>query len=124
MVIDRGSVVIVSVPGDYGKPRPAVIIQRTRLTPHLDSVVVALLTTSPEGGRRVRIVVEPSETNSLEKTSRVMVDRLFTLQKHRVKQVVGIIDTGTMTRVDDALRILLDLDPIDESEPLHELENP
>ena len=53
MVMDRGSVVIVSVPGDYGKPRPAVIIQRTRLTPYLDSVVVALLTTSPEGGRRV-----------------------------------------------------------------------
>lgn len=114
--MERGAVVIVSVPGDYGKPRPAVVIQRTRLTPFLDSVVVALLTTSREGGRHVRVAVEPDDFNSLQKTSRIMVDKLFTLQQHRVKQVVGRIDQATMERVDKGLRILLDLNPIDQSD--------
>jgi hypothetical protein len=40
----RGDLVIVSAPGDYGKPRPAVVVQSDRLP--LDSVLVALITTA------------------------------------------------------------------------------
>ena len=108
----RSSVVIVSVPGDYGKPRPAVVIQHTRLMSVLDSVVVALLTTSPEGGTRVRILVEPDAHNGLRATSRIMVDKLFTLQRHRVSEPVGEIDAISMAKVDNALRALLDLEPM------------
>ena len=40
----RGELVTVSVPGDYGKPRPAVVIQPDELE-DTDSVVLCLLTT-------------------------------------------------------------------------------
>ena len=114
----RGSVVIVSVPGDYGKPRPAVVVQHTRLLAVLDSVVVALLTTSPEGGARVRIRVEPDAANGLKATSRIMVDKLFTLQRHRVSEAIGDIDAVSMAKVDNALRALLDLEPVTIEHPL------
>ena len=40
----RGEVVIVSAQGDYGKPRPAVVVQNSRLLDQLDSVTVCFLT--------------------------------------------------------------------------------
>jgi hypothetical protein len=45
-----------------------------------------------------------------------MVDKLFTLQQHRVKQVVGQMDPETMKRVDKGLRILLGLNPIEQAD--------
>ena len=38
----RGDIVIVSAAGDYGKPRPAVVIQSDRLR-SMDSVLVNLM---------------------------------------------------------------------------------
>jgi mRNA interferase MazF len=107
----RGTVVIVSVPGEFGKPRPAVVVQNSRLTPVMESVVIALVTTSAKGGRHVRIRVEPTEPNGLRATSRIMVDKLFAIHKHRIKQVVGMVDQGTMLQVDEALRTILALEP-------------
>jgi mRNA interferase MazF len=109
--LPRGTVVIVSVPGDFGKPRPAVIVQHSRLTPIMESVVIALVTTSVRGGRHVRVKVEPTERNGLRATSRIMVDKLFAIQKHRISQVVGQLDGATMLRVDEALRTILALEP-------------
>ena len=107
--VPRGSVCIVSVPGDYGKPRPAVALQDSRLTAALDSVVIALMNTSAHGSRHLRVPVDPTEENGLRQTSRIMVDKLFTLPKHRVDQLVGRMDDATMLRVDEALKTLLSL---------------
>ena len=107
--LPRGTVVIVSVPGEYGKPRPAVVIQDTRLTRVMESVVVALITTSKRGGRHIRIKVEPTVENALRATSRIMVDKLFSLHKHRVHQIVGRMNDATMQEVDEALKTLLSL---------------
>jgi len=106
----RGAVV-VSVPGDFGKPRPAVVVQSGRLTPIMESVVIALVTTSPRGGRHLRIKVEPTELNGLRATSRVMVDKLFSIQKHWIKQVIGGLEAAAMLQVDQALRTILALEP-------------
>ena len=109
--LKRGAVVIVSVPGDFGKPRPAVIVQSSRLSVIMESVVIALVTTSERGGRHVRVKVEPTKLNGLRATPRVMVDKLFSIQKHRIKQVIGQMETGVMLRVDEALRTILALEP-------------
>jgi mRNA interferase MazF len=107
----RGDVVIVSLPGDYGKPRPAVILQNDRLDHQLDSYIIALLTTSTAGGPLLRIVVEPSEQNGLRKVSR-MVDKLYAIPSHRISQQVGRMDDATMRNVERPLMILLDIDPL------------
>jgi mRNA interferase MazF len=56
----RGDLVIVSLPGDYGKPRPAVVLRNDRLEDKLESYAIALLTTFDEGARVLRVQVEPS----------------------------------------------------------------
>ena len=45
-LMQRGQLGIVSAQGDYGKPRPAVVIQNSRLLDQVDSVTVCFLTNS------------------------------------------------------------------------------
>ena len=51
----RGDIVIVAAPGDYGKPRPAVIVQTDAFPENHASVVVCQLTSdlvdAPDGDR-------------------------------------------------------------------------
>ena len=44
MDITRGDVVLVVAPGDYGKPRPAVVVQSDLFNPTHASVVVCPVT--------------------------------------------------------------------------------
>ena len=107
--LSRGAVIVTVVPGEYGKPRPAVVVQDSRLTPLMESVVVALLTTSDRGGKHIRVKVEPTAENALHQTSRIMVDKVFSIHKHRVSQVIGQMDDATMRGVDEALRTVFSL---------------
>lgn len=107
----RGAVIVCSVQGDYGKPRPAIVVQESRLNEIAESVIVALVTSSPLGGEHIRVTVEPSDGNGLRVTSRIMVDKLYALPKHRVAKHVGQLDDATMIRVDAALRTVLGLNP-------------
>lgn len=43
-MIERGSVVLVAGKGDYGKPRPAVVIQNSRMLEWIESITVCFLT--------------------------------------------------------------------------------
>lgn len=108
----RGDVVVVSLQGDYGKPRPAVVLQNSRLEAKLDSYIIALLTTFDDGSKILRVEVEPSAENGLCEISRVMVDKLYSIPAHRIHQHIGKIDESILRHVDRALMILLDLDPI------------
>jgi mRNA interferase MazF len=50
MEIKRGDVVICAGPGDYGKPRPAVVV-KSDLFNRTHSSVVGVLNNEPSGGR-------------------------------------------------------------------------
>jgi mRNA interferase MazF len=108
----RGDLVIVSLPGDYGNPRPAIILQNDRLDGKLESCVIALLTTSDEGAQILRVKVDPNTDNGLREVSKVMVEKLYSIPAHRIRQHIGALDAATMRKIDRALMILLDLDPL------------
>jgi len=110
--VKRGDLVIVSLPGDYGKPRPAVIIQNDRLREKLDSYIIALLTTFDEGAKVLRVAVEPNPENGLKQVSRVMVDKLYAIPAHRIHQEIGRLDVVAMRGIDRALMVMLNLDPV------------
>ena len=107
--MQRGDVVIVSLPGEYGKPRPAVVIQESRLLEHFESITIAPITSIVTGGSHIRVAVEPTEENGLRKTSRIMADKIQTAQRHRVGELIGKLDAVTMAKLDDAIRTFLGL---------------
>jgi mRNA-degrading endonuclease toxin of MazEF toxin-antitoxin module len=58
----RGDLVTVAAPGDYGKPRPALVIQ-SDLFAELPSVTLCLVTSDLRDAPIFRITVDPSSEN-------------------------------------------------------------
>ncbi len=106
----RGAIVTVIAPGDYGKPRPAVVIQADALTEAgAGSIVVSLLSTHLVDAPAFRITVEPSPTNGLEQPSQIMADKLLTVPRARLGRVIGRLDDETLLRLNRTLAFVVGL---------------
>ncbi|WP_226019364.1 type II toxin-antitoxin system PemK/MazF family toxin [Novosphingobium sp. FKTRR1] len=104
----RGDVVIAVAPGEYGKPRPAVIVQADSYA--LASLTIAPLTSDLQDVPFLRIPVEPDATNGLQKPSQIMIDKILTVGRGKIGQQIGTLDRATMRRVNQALVSFLDLE--------------
>ena len=105
----RGDVVLVAVPGDYGKPRPAVVIQTDLANETHASFVVCPMTNYIQDAPLFQLDVVPTAENGLEKPSRVIVDKIVAVRKEKVQQVVGKLDDGIMIRTNRSLVFWLGL---------------
>ncbi len=106
----RGDVVLAVLPGDYGKPRPVLVVQGDVLNEagHA-SVMVCPLTGYLSGLRRTRLRVDPAQANGLEKPSEVMVDKVTAVRSDKFRDVIGRLDDDTMRRLDGPLLVALGL---------------
>ena len=105
----RGDVVIVSLPGDYGKPRRAILVQMDEMTEHVDGVIVAPLTTTLLPVPLYRPTIIPSPENGVLQISQVMTDKLSAVSKAKIAKTVGHADAQTMTELDRTLAFVLGL---------------
>jgi len=105
----RGDLVIVSAPGDYGKPRPAVIIQSDIFNETHASIVVCLVTSDRQDAPLFRIDVQPSETTGLKMASQIMVDKIVALRRERIDQHIGRINDETLIRLNRSLALFIGL---------------
>src|SRR5271167_4098662 len=103
----RGDVVVVVATGDYGKPRPAVIVQTDAFPQTHISVVVCQLTSEIVEAPDFRITIEPSERNGLRTRSQIMADKPVTVRRARVAQLIGRLDDGDIGRLDVALAFVM-----------------
>lgn len=104
--MNRGDIVAVAMAGDYGKPRPALIVQ-SDLFSKTDSISLLLITSDDLNDKYGRIPLAPDQTNGLRKMSYVMVDKTMTVHRDRVGRVIGQIDGPTMSRVNRSLGLFL-----------------
>jgi mRNA interferase MazF len=105
----RGDVVVTAAPGDYGKPRPALVVQ-SEVFSEISSVVVCLMTTDLEQlPSDLRLTVEPAGTNGLRERSQVMIDKLLTVPIGRVRGPIGSLTQHQMRAVSHGLTVLLGL---------------
>lgn len=102
--MQRGDLVTVSLPGNYGKPRPALIVQSDLLT-DLDSVVVCPVTSDLRNAV-FRVTIEPNPANGLQILSQVMVDKLSTLPRSKISKPFGHLDSNRMKAVERALLLV------------------
>lgn len=102
----RGDFVTIAIQGDYGKPRPAVIIQADQFHEHA-TVTVLPVTSTLVAAPLFRIAIQPSDANGLQKASQVMVDKAITVKRSRVGQVFGRIDPDSMLEVERCLAVFL-----------------
>lgn len=104
----RGDIVTVALSGDYGKPRPAVVIQSDALA-ETDSVLVCLLTTTLRDTPFYRVTVAPSPGNGLREPSQVMVDKVMAVRRDRCGAVIGKLDERGLASVGRVLAFVAGL---------------
>jgi len=98
--------VTIALSGDYGKPRPALVIQSDLFNAH-PSVSILPVTGELRDAPLFRIVVEPSDSNGLRKTSQVMVDKIQTVARSKVGKTSGRLEQETLVAVNRALAVFL-----------------
>jgi mRNA interferase MazF len=102
----RGDLVVVSLPGDYGKPRPALVIQSDLFAEH-PSVTVLPITSHFVEAPLLRIAIGPE--SGLERISQVQIDKAQTPRRERIGAVIGRVDGATLAAVNRALAVFLGL---------------
>jgi mRNA interferase MazF len=102
----RGDLVVVSLPGDYGKPRPALVIQ-SDLFPEHPSVTVLPITSHVVEAPLLRVSVGPE--SGLEQSSQIQIDKAQTPRRERIGPVIGHVDNAVLIAVNRALTVFLGL---------------
>jgi mRNA interferase MazF len=108
MPMSRGDLVIVAAPGDYGKPRPAVIVQSNAI-PEIHASVVICPMTSELVEADFRITIEPGPETGLRVRSQVMADKPVTVRRERIGQRIGELEPADMARLNVALAFVMGL---------------
>lgn len=91
----RGDLVTVALSGDYGKPRPALVIQSDFLA-ETDSVLVCLLTTTLREAPLYRLTLPAGAESGLREESQVMVDKIMAVRRGRCGAPIGRVDEAGM----------------------------
>jgi len=105
----RGDVVIVALAGEYGKPRPAVVVQADRFLNDFESILVCPMTSDATAHSVARIPVPHSPNTGLRAQSQIMIDKASAIPKSKVSGVIGRLDAITLERLDWSLSTFLDL---------------
>lgn len=102
----RGDLVTVTMPGDFGKPRPALVVQADQFG-ETGTVTVLLISGTLVDAPLIRPTVSPTPTNGLHKPSQVMVDKVMSVKRGRLGPVFGSLDAEAMLTVTRALAVFL-----------------
>jgi len=105
----RGDVVTVAAAGDYGKPRPAVIVQTDALPAAHASVVVCQMTSECSNAPDFRVTIDPTAKNGLRVKSQVLADKPATIRRERIGRQVGHLDDKDIARLNIALAFVMGL---------------
>lgn len=104
----RGDLVTVAMPGDFGKPRPALIVQADAFA-ETGTVTVLLITGTLVNAPLIRLTLPPTAENGLQKPSQVMIDKAMTIRRDRLGSSFGRVDDETMLSVARSLAVFLGL---------------
>lgn len=105
----RGDFVTIAMQGDFGKPRPALVIQANHFSEHASVTVLPVTSTlvTAVTAPLLRVTVQPNTENGLQKLSQVMVDKAITVRRDKVGQAFGRIDADVLVEVERCLAVFL-----------------
>lgn len=105
----RGDIVTVVIPGDYGKPRPALIIQSDLFSEHPSITILPITSDQRDSAPLFRLDVDPDETNGLRVACQIMVDKSQTVRREKIGNRIGRLADDRMVAVNQALALWVGL---------------
>ena len=104
--MNRGNFVTIAMQGDFGKPRPALVIQSDQFSEHA-TVTVLLVSSTLIDAPLFRVTVQPDTINNMQKPSQVMVDKAMTLKRDKLGKVFGSAGDAVMLEVGRCLAVFM-----------------
>jgi mRNA interferase MazF len=102
-------VLTVVLPGDFGKPRPAVLVQSDLLNPTHSTLLVCPITSFLEEAPEFRVDIRPDAGNGLRKASQAIVDKVQAIKREKVGRVVGRLGKDVLAQIDRTLAVVIGL---------------
>jgi len=107
--VTRGEIYTAAARGAYtGKPRPVVVIQDDRFDATA-SVTVCPFTTNPVVAPLVRLPIEPSDHNGLDRPSSLLVDKITTMPRAGLGDRLGRLRDDELVQLNRSLMVFLGL---------------
>jgi mRNA interferase MazF len=103
--VRRGDVALAVIQGDYGKPRPVVIVQSDLFNASHPSLIVCPVTSTLRDAPGFRLDIPPTPANGLRQPSQIMADKLLAMPRERI----GSVDDEMLLRLNRALALVLGL---------------
>lgn len=104
LIFQRGDIVICVLSRDYGKPRPAVVVQSDLYNPTHASVTLCPLISHLIEAPLFCLSVKDNARNGLDSDSQVMVDKMVSVKSEKVRDRIGAIAPADLAHLDEALR--------------------
>ena len=109
MMVKRGDIYYADlspvVGSEQGGVRPVLIVQNDTGNKHSPTVIAAAIT-SQTGKARLPTHIELSARSvGLNRDSVILLEQIRTIDKSRLRERMGKLDTGTMNAVDNALAV-------------------
>jgi mRNA interferase MazF len=103
MNLHRGAVVTCALAGEFGKPRPVIVLQSDLFNATHPSVTVCPVTSHLQDAPLFRVTLAKVPGTGLKLESQAMADKLSTLRVERIKTVIGRLEADDLERVDAAV---------------------
>lgn len=94
---------------EQGGVRPVLIIQNNVGNRHSPTVICAAITSQMNKAKLPTHVEISTRRSALAKDSVILLEQIRTIDKQRLKERIGHIDEGLLRKVDEALRVSLEL---------------
>ena len=102
----RGDLAPIVISGDFGKPRPALVIQADLFNQH-PTVTVLLLTSALVDAPLLRVTLNSTEENGLDTVSQVMIDKTMTVKREKLGPVFGKVEAEKLQEIERCLAVFL-----------------
>lgn len=103
----RGDLVTVAVQGNFGKPRPALVIQSDLFNETHPTVMLCLVSSDLRDAPLFRLAVGPTAGNGLKLDSQIQIDKVMTVLHEKIGPSFGRLDDATMLKVNRALALFI-----------------
>ncbi|MCR5121882.1 MAG: type II toxin-antitoxin system PemK/MazF family toxin [Ruminococcus sp.] len=109
MSVHRGEIYYADlspvVGSEQGGIRPVLIVQNDVGNRHSPTVIAAAITSRRDKARLPTHITVTSGDSGLAKDSIILLEQIRTLDKRRLRERMGELDTASMDKVDSALSV-------------------
>lgn len=117
MIVKRGDLFFANlnpvIGSEQGGLRPVVVIQNDIGNTYSPTTIVAAITSQIKRAKLPTHVEIKKDKSHLDRDSVILCEQLRTIDKKRLSEKIGQLDSETMSKINKALGISIDLLPLD-----------